>query len=319
MAKYCIGIDLGGTYVKFGLLDEKRQPSETFQLRTPESSNDVVQQMVHGAEKLLAERRLSKADIVGVGIGSPGPLNLADGVVIAMPNVSGMENLPLRDLVGEGLALPAALENDANAAAYGEYLCGAAKGARNMVLLTLGTGLGSGIILDGEILHGSQGIGGEVGHMIVAAGGRLCGCGQRGCLERYCSATYIAEYAKQQIEEENRAGLLAAVLKQAGSITSKDIAEAAEAGDEFAAEVWDRGAYYLAVGCVNLCRIFDPDKIVLSGGLTHAGEALMKPLMVHLNKLHWSLTDVMTEIEIAQLGNDAGAIGAAGVAWAAFG
>ncbi len=155
--------------------------------------------------------------------------------------------------------------------------------------------------------------------MIVAAGGRLCGCGQRGCLERYCSATYIAEYAKQQIEEENRAGLLAAVLKQAGSITSKDIAEAAEAGDEFAAEVWDRGAYYLAVGCVNLCRIFDPDKIVLSGGLTHAGEALMKPLMVHLNKLHWSLTDVMTEIEIAQLGNDAGAIGAAGVAWAAFG
>lgn len=319
MPKYCIGIDLGGTYVKFCLLDDQTQPSETIQLRTPKAPDDVVHQMVHGARELMAVNGVNDEDVVAVGIGSPGPLDFETGSIISLSNLPGLDGLPIRDRVSEGLAKPAVLENDANAAAYGEYLCGAGKGSRDMVLLTLGTGLGSGIIIDGKLLHGAHFLGGEIGHMIVEPNGEMCGCKQRGCLERYCSATYIAERATREIRQDNREGLLAAKLKQSGKIDSKDILAAARAGDKFAAEVWDRGAYYLATGCVNICRIFDPDEIVLGGGMANAGDQLMKPLMDHFKKLHWSLTDIHTKIDLTRLGNDAGAIGAAGVAWSTFG
>lgn len=319
MKKYCIGIDLGGTFVKFCLLDGEMQLSDMFQLNTPSNPRDVVRQMVQGARELMARRELSVGDVVAVGIGSPGPLDLEKGRIISMPNIPGMEDMPIRDEVAAGLSLPATLENDANAAAYGEYLCGGGKGTRNMVLLTLGTGVGCGIIIDGKLLHGSHGIAGEVGHMIVEPGGELCGCGQHGCLERYCSATHIAQRATRRIQEENCTGLLAAVLKQKESIDAKDIQEAAAAGDRFAVEVWEQCAYYLAVGCLNMSRIFDPDKIILGGGMTLAGEALLGPLKRSFRELDWSIMDVLTKIEIAKLGNDAGAIGAGGVAWSAFG
>jgi len=317
--KYCIGIDLGGTYVKFGLLDAPRRPGETFQLRTPESADDVARQMIQGAKKLMDDNGLGDGDIVGVGIGSPAPLDLEKGIVIGLANLPGLSNFPIRDRVAQGLGMPAVLENDANSAAYGEYLCGAGRNAGSIVLLTLGTGLGSGIIIDGRILHGAHDLGGEIGHMIVQPDGERCGCGQLGCLERYCSATNIALRAARMIEQDGRTGLLAAVFKQKGAIDAKDIEEAAVAGDELAAEVWDRCAYYLAVGCVNICRIFDPDKIILGGGMAKAGRTLLDPVQEHFEKLHWSLTDVRTEIELAALGNDAGVIGAAGVAWSNFG
>ena len=319
MAKYCIGIDLGGTYVKFGLLDDQRQPSEIFQLRTPAGAKDVIRQMVHGARTLMAENDLVDSDIVGVGIGSPGPLNVRDGMIIAMPNIPGMDNCPIRDRVSDGLGLPAVLENDANAAAYGEFLCGAGQDVRSVVLLTLGTGVGSGIITDGRILHGAHDIGGEMGHMIVQPGGEPCGCGQRGCLESYSSASNVARRARRRIEQEGGTGVLAAVLKQKGEIDAKDVEQAALAGDELAAAVWDDCARYLAVACVNICRALDPDSIILGGGMIKAGEALLAPLREHFGRMHWRLTPPRTRIEPARLGNDAGVIGAAGVAWERFG
>jgi len=317
--KYCIGIDLGGTYVKFGLLDDRRRPGETFQLRTAENGDDIARQMIHGARKLMSDNDLGDRDVVGVGIGSPAPLNLKEGIVIRLANLPGIKDFPIRDRVAQGLGLPAVLENDANVAAYGEYLCGAGRAAADIVLLTLGTGLGSGIIIDGRILHGAHELGGEIGHMIVQPGGERCGCGQLGCLERYGSASYIALRASRMIEQDGRRGLLAATFKQKGAIDARDIAEAAAAGDELAVEVWDRCAYYLAVGCVSICRIFDPDRIILGGGMAKAGERLLEPVREHFRKLHWSLTDIRTDIELAALGNDAGVIGAAGVAWTNFG
>lgn len=318
-AKYCIGIDFGGTNVRFCLLDTQWRLEGVLQLATASSPQDIVSQMVCGAQKLMADHGLGKQDIAGVGIGSPGPLDLAEGVIYGTPNIPGMEDLPLRDLVAEGLDLPATLENDANAAAYGEYLCGAGADSQNMVLLTLGTGIGSGIVMDGRILHGSHGIGAEIGHMIVEPGGEQCGCGQQGCLELYCSAGHIARKAKELIEQDGQQGLLAAVFNQTGQITAKDIQEAVVADDELACELWDGAAKYLAIACVNICRIFDPDQIVLAGGMTNAGEHLTTPLMAHFEKLHWSLTDIVTKIDIAALAKDAGVIGAAGVAWQAFG
>jgi glucokinase len=320
MATYCIGIDLGGTAIKVGLLDGNRKPTDTIELDTPtEGADAVVDTMVTGARRAMSEAGVSPSDVQGVGIGAPGPLSITEGTIHAMPNIPGMDGCPLRDRVAAGLELPAVLENDANAAAYGEYLIGAGESSANMVMLTLGTGVGSGIIIHGRIVHGTHEIGGELGHMIVQPGGQTCGCGQKGCLEQYASATYIARYAEQTLGEKQRGSSLADVLAAKGELTTKDINEHRKSGDDFAAEVWDRGLYYLAVGCVSICRIFDPDRIVLAGGLVNAGDDLMTPLREHFLREHWSLTAPKTELAIATLGSDAGMIGSAGVAWSAFG
>lgn len=320
MAKYCIGIDLGGTFIKFGLLDRSNKVSGIFQLPTPNDKGPepVIQQMIAGGKRLLADNKLGVKDVLGAGIGSPGPLDFVNGIVRDLPNIPGFQNVPLRDRIAKGIGVPAELENDANAAGLGEYLAGAGKGYGDIVLLTLGTGVGSGIIVDGKILHGWHGTGAELGHIIVQPGGELCACGQRGCLERYSSATNMARYAMRLIQE-GRESSLRETLGRQGSIDSRDIELAAKAGDKLAAEVWDRSLYYLAVGCVDICRIFDPDAIVLSGGLAKAGEQLLGPLRDHFRKLHWTIMDIMTRIVIATLGNDAGVIGAAGVAWQKFG
>ncbi len=320
MGRYCVGVDLGGTFIKFGALREDRTASETFQLPTPldRGSEGVIAQIVAGAEQVIAREKLPRDRVVGVGIGSPGPIDLDAGVIISLPNIPGMDNCPLRDRVAERTSLPTVLENDANAAAYGEFVCGAGRDVQDMVMLTLGTGLGSGIILGGSVLHGSHKIGAELGHMIVDPGGELCGCGQKGCLERYCSATFLAAYAVRRIREGSAGGRLEAILNTQGALDAADVNAARREGDAFAAEVWDRSIRYLAIGCVNICRIFDPAEIVLAGGLTKAGDDLMVPLRTEFRRQHWTLSDVKTRLSLARLGTDAGVIGAAGVAWKEF-
>ena len=319
MARSCIGIDLGGTSIKFVALDEDYAASEVFQLPTPDSRAGVVEQMAVGAREAMARNGLSHDDVTGVGIGSPGPLDTETGVILALPNIPGMDNVPIRDLISAELSLPATLENDANAAAYGEYISGAGRGDANMVLLTLGTGLGSGIIQNGRILRGSHGVGGEIGHIIIVPDGEPCGCGQRGCIERYCSATFMAQRAARRIASGDEPTSLRAVLADKGELDARDINAARRDGDALAGEVWDEALRYLAQGCVTISRIFDPDRIVLSGGLTNAGDDLLVPLREHFAAMHWTLTEVATELAISTLGSDAGAIGAAGVAWRATG
>jgi glucokinase len=314
MSKWCIGIDLGGTFIKFGLLDEDFNATETFQLPTPQGADAVIAQMIEGGKQAMERFGVSESDVVGVGIGSPGPLDIKNGTVIDMPNLPGMKGAPLRDGVGQGLSKRSTLVNDANAAAMGEYLCGAGKGTTHMVLLTLGTGVGGGIILGGKMYSGANDIAGELGHMIVEAGGEPCPCGQKGCLERYCSATNMAGYADRLLGE-GRESALQTVFQANGQVTTKDINEARVAGDALAAEVWDRGLYYLGVGCANIARIFDPEEIVLAGGLTKAGDDLLIPARRHFEEQSWTLTPPMTRMELATLGADAGTLGAAGVMW----
>jgi glucokinase len=314
MSNWCIGIDLGGTFIKFGLVDENANATETFQLPTPQGADAVINQMVAGAHEAMTRFGVSEDQIVGVGIGSPGPLDIDKGTVIDMPNLPGMKNAPLRDGVGAGLGKPSFLVNDANAAAFGEYLCGAGKGTKDMILLTLGTGVGGGIIIDGHLYVGASKVAGELGHMIVEADGELCGCGQRGCLERYCSASNIAAYADGLLAT-GRESTLQSVYQANGRVTTKDINEARKAGDALAAEVWGRGMKFLAIGCVNFCRIFDPEEIVLAGGLTKAGDDLLIPLRQQVEAQDWTIAPTNTKIVLATLGADAGTIGAAGVAW----
>jgi len=244
-------------------------------------------------------------------------LKISEGIVVATPNIPGMANAPLVKMVGERLGIPAVLENDANAAALGEYTYAGRDG--DMVMLTLGTGIGSGIILGGKILHGRHEMGAELGHIIIVPDGELCGCGQRGCLERYCSATHMAKRTMRRLKQPGARSSLKDVLDRKGAIDSKDIQDAWKAGDKLAGEAWDECMYYLAIGCVSICRIFDPDDIVLAGGMTKAGDDLMEPLMKHFTRLHWSITPTLTKISFARLGNDAGAMGAAAVAWQKFG
>lgn len=320
MARWCIGIDLGGTLIKFGALDESRHPGGMLQLPTPtDGAEPVIAQMVLGAQRVMGLLAIGQDELVGVGIGAPGPLDISAGIVRAMPNIPGMENVPLRERICSALGARAVLENDANAAAFAEYLCGAGEETQNIVLLTLGTGIGSGVVIDGRILHGDHDIGAELGHMIVEPDGEKCGCGQRGCLERYCSATYMGAYAEHRIQVDGEQSLLGEVLTKSGAISAKDVNEARKAGDDLAAEVWGRGAYYLALGCVNICRIFDPGRIVLTGGMTNAGDDLMVPVREFFGSLHWLLTEPTTEIVLSRLGSDGGVIGAAAVAWDTFG
>ena len=321
MAEYCIGIDLGGTFIKFGLMDARHRTRGIFQLPTPagEGADAVVARMVEGARRLIGEAGLGLDAVAGIGIGSPGPLNLSEGIIYAMPNIRGMAGCRIRDRVADGVGLPAVLENDANAAGYGEFLAGAGQGVRDLILLTLGTGLGSGIVQDGRILHGSHEIGGELGHMIVELDGESCGCGQRGCLERYCSATFLADYAMRRLVDGAGDGELRRRFEANGLIDARDVNEARKQGDGLAEEVWQRAARFLALGCVNLARIFDPEMIVLGGGLAKAGDDLLEPVRRHYEAMHWSLTEPKTCLALASLGNDAGVIGAAGVAWQTFG
>ncbi len=320
MADVCVGIDLGGTFVKCALLDRWLAIKAALQSPTPSDRGPqgVIETMASTVEQLLRQQGVSRDRVAGVGIGSPGPLDLEAGVVIGMPNIPGFQNVPLRDELSRRLDLPAVLDNDANAAALGEFLVGSGRGVHQMVLLTLGTGIGGGVILDGEVLHGAHGIGAEMGHMIVDPGGEQCGCGQRGCLERYSSATYLAQYARRLIEQEGRESSLAGVLAEKGGIDARDVQQAWGEGDELGAEVWERAMRFLTIGCVSLCRILDPDRIVLGGGMAKAGEALTGPLQRHFLREHWKLTEPKTTLALAELGNDAGVIGAGGIAWRQF-
>jgi glucokinase len=316
MKSVCIGIDLGGTFIKFCMLDQASRAGGVLQLPTPVDADGIVATMAAGAKQAIAATSLSREQVRGVGVGSPGPLDLDAGMVIDSPNIPGLRNFPLRDRVAEAIGLPVTLENDANAAAYGEFVCGAGRGTRDMVMLTLGTGVGGGIIHQGRIVHGAHGIGGELGHMIVQSiDGRPCGCGQRGCLEQYASAGSLARHAADRLRRETPAGVLRTAFEAGERIEAHDIHAAHIAGDAFATELWEELAYYLATGCISICRAFDPERIVLAGGMTRAGDDLLNPVRRHFEALHWRLTPIRTALAVASLGNDAGAVGAAGVAW----
>jgi len=322
MSEYYIGVDLGGTYTKTGILRVADASMDVYgftEAPTPTDSRDVlIDSIVDAVRKMLKENELPAAACRGLGIGAPGPLNRARGMILHLPNIPGMSDLPLRDRIGDALGIPAVLENDANAAAMGEYLFGAGRDVQSMIMLTLGTGVGGGIVVDGQILHGAHDIAGEVGHIIVEPGGRLCNCGQHGCLEQYASATFLAKHAAEEVHA-GRKSLLANVLAEKGSIDAVDVNNARKAGDALAAEAWDSAVKHLAIGCVTLERMLDCELIVLAGGLVNAGADLLDPLQAYYRALDWKLSEQMSPLAIATLGSLAGIHGAAGVAWQAFG
>lgn len=316
---YYVGLDLGGTSIKAGVVDQQGKLMAKSSAATPGDlgADAVIEQMVELASAVVAQAGLEWSGIEAVGIGSPGPIDFAHGRLASAPNLPKLKDVPIRDRIAQATGRPAVLENDANAAAFAEYWIGAGREpeVRDLVALTLGTGIGSGLVVDGRIVHGGFGSGGEAGHMILVPNGRRCGCGQSGCLEAYTSAMHTARRASEAIEAGEPSSLGELLAAPGGAITAKDVFEAAKAGDPLAGRIVDETATYLGIACVNLCRLLDPQMIVFAGGMVQAGPYLLDRVNEAFAKHDWAMSESRVRIVPAVLGSDAGLIGAAGVAW----
>ncbi|MGB0767709.1 MAG: ROK family protein [Phycisphaeraceae bacterium] len=317
-----IGLDLGGTQIKAGLLDRSSNILSQRCLPTPEDSRPevVVAAMNEMARSLVAEQGFAWENVKGLGIGVPGLIESRTGIVRACVNLKGWKDVALRSLASEAMGLPVEVDNDANAAAFGEYSIALKKntGLRHLALVTLGTGVGSGIVLNRRVFHGGGGLAGEVGHMIVEPNGHLCACGQYGCLEQYASATAMVRQATELIAAGKDSALKPLLTK--GMLTTQDVFAAAQKGDLLAERLVDDLASYLAMACINLCRIIDLQAIVIGGGVAGAGEALLSPLRKSFSSQNWGIAGgVMPTLSATQLGNDAGFVGAAALAMAETG
>lgn len=313
--RFTVGIDLGGTNLKAGICDEHGvlMAQHAVETQAELGFEGVFARMVALLNELLSTAGVRRADIAAIGVGAPGPLSRAAGIIYSAPNLPGWVNVPLRQRLTAATGLPVILENDANAAAFGEFTAGAGRGSRSLVLLTLGTGVGGGIVLDGQLWHGVDDSAGEMGHTILVPGGRPCPCGQAGCFERYCSANAMAARITEAIEA-GEDSILAAEVRAGRAVDALAIERAKVSGDALAARIWDETCYLLALGCVTIERMLVPDLIVLAGGLIGAGDRLLKPVQEYFAKLRWKLTRPATRIAFSTLGGQAGIIGAAMVA-----
>ena len=307
MGKYCFGIDVGGTSVKCGLFQTDGVLVEKWEIptRKENSGEAILPDIAKTILDKIAERKLDKEEIDGVGIGVPGPVNERGEVPCAVNLFWGFKEVTkeLTELTG----LPSKAGNDANVAALGEAWKGAAAGAKNVILVTLGTGVGGGIIVDGKIIDGSRGYGGEIGHMTVDPfDDRVCNCGKTGCLELYASATGIVYETKKALKDFKEA----TSLRDLDEVTAKDIFDAAKEGDTFAKERVDELGQKLALAAGNIALMVDPEVFVIGGGVSRAGQILLDAVNAHFKKYTFGKAQE-TGFVLATLGNDAGIYGAA--------
>ncbi len=279
MKKYVIGLDLGGTNSVFGIVDAQGVIKATTSIKTAGFSD--AKDYVDAAVKALApiiEEVGGIEKIESMGVGAPNG-NYYNGAIEYAPNIAWAHEgvVPLADMFSERLGIPVALTNDANAAAIGEMTYGVARGMKNFIVLTLGTGVGSGIVVDGKLLYGSNGLAGELGHVIMERhNGRLCGCGRKGCLETYCSATGVARTARELLTTTERPSLLRDI--DVDAITSLDVSIAAGKGDELAKEIYQKTGEMLGLACADFAAFSAPEAFIFFGGMTKAGELIMKPI-----------------------------------------
>jgi len=315
MSKMYVGIDLGGTNIKIGLFDSKLKLISKTSIATKVDMGPkvVIDKMAQTAKKLLVEAGLSLQDVVAVGIGTPGPAKYSEGIIIKSTNMPTFKNVPICRMLNERLGAPIVFDNDANVACWGEYTVGAGKGVKDIVFFTLGTGIGGGIISNGELVHGCDENGAELGHMIIYPDGRRCNCGQRGCVEAYASADSTARRATEAVKAGAESSLKK-VLDEKGHLTSKDVYEHLAAGDRLAKEITDGTAKALAITCINMLHTTEPKRIVFAGGMIAAGDVLLNRIKDFFNEHIWTLKKEYVEICFATLGEDAGIIGAAALA-----
>jgi len=312
-----VGLDVGGTTMKAAVVDDTGRdfPSESLPTEAHKGQEHGLATMCAVIRNAVKAASLTMADIAGIGVATPGTMDLAAGVILDPPNMKPWRNVPVRQHVADTFRLPTAFQNDANAAAFGEYWTGAGKGARSLVFFTLGTGVGGGIIVFDRVLEGAHSHGGELGHMkIEMTNPRECGCGKFGCLEAYASATAVVKRAKEALAEDSgKSKLHHRPVKNEG-LTAEDVFDAAKAGDKLAQEIVDRTAFYLAMGATNVMHTINPEMVVFGGGMIEAGEPFLNKIRQYVKRLAFPVPAERTEIRYAQLGSKAGFIGAAACA-----
>ncbi|HEY0776602.1 MAG TPA: ROK family protein [Gemmatirosa sp.] len=317
--RYVVGVDLGGTNISVGsvLAESGREVVvRTGLTRAELGAEAVVDRIVEMIETVvaltMAEEGVARSAFAGVGVGAPGALDRARGVVVVAHNLR-WRDLPLRTLIAERVGLDATLDNDANCATLGEWWTGAARGARNVVGITLGTGIGGGLILDGRLYHGASDVAGEIGHTTIDTAGRRCACGNYGCLEAYASGPNIALRAREAIEAGEASILPDLVGGDVTQITAATVYEASDRGDALAREVVRDTARFLGAGIANLLNVFNPDVVVLAGGVMRAGEALFDPLRAEVRRRAFRPAVDAARIVPGALQGTAGIVGAARV------
>jgi len=310
------GIDLGGTNIKAGIVDENGKVLSKTSIRTEaEGGPDVViSRMCQAAQTVMDMAKISRDHVRAIGVGAPGSLDHKAGIILEPPNLPGWHNVPVRDRIQSHFNLPTTLENDANVAAWAEFWIGAGQEADSLVLFTLGTGIGGGIVCEGKFIRGFFDNGAEIGHMIIDPDGRQCGCGQRGCFEALASASYTARNAIEAMEAGAESSMKA-IRNRGGEITSEVILDEMLKGDKLARDIWHQSCRYIAIGSINMAHIMNPELVVLAGGMSYAGEHLLGPVRQYYNELRGpAFGETYPQIVLAALGNDAGFIGAAGAA-----
>ena len=313
---YVIGVDLGGTNTVFGIVDARGNVVVNASIKTA-VHNEIelyLDDLVVGLNMLI-EQVGGKDKIRGIGVGAPNG-NYFNGSIEFAPNLPWTGKIPLAQMLQERIGIPVALTNDANAAAIGEMTYGAARGMKDFIVITLGTGVGSGIVVGGQLVYGHDGFAGELGHMIVRRNGRMCGCGRQGCLETYTSATGVARTAREYLSIRSDESLLRSVDVE--SITSKDVYDAAMQGDALALEIFEATGAILGESFADFVTFSSPEAIILFGGLTKSGDLLMNPIKHHMEKNLLPIYKGKTKLLFSQLKeSDAAVLGASALGWEA--
>lgn len=311
---YRVGIDLGGTNIVAGVVNDRHEIVAFAKCKTacPRPSEEIVADMARMTREAVKKADITMDEVKGVGVGSPGVCNKDTGVVERAANL-GFENLPICAMLSEMLGKKVYIENDANAAALGEFIAGAAKDVDSCVCITLGTGVGGGVIIDGKVFSGSNFAGTELGHTVIEVDGEPCSCGRHGCWEAYASATGLIRQTRRAMEE-HRDSKMWDIAGSLDRVDGRTPFEAMRAGDAAGKAVVDRYIYYIAVGLINMINIFQPEILCVGGGICKEGETLLAPLRKYIDAEQFSkYSEKKTKLCVAALGNDAGIIGAAGL------
>ncbi|MDT2827735.1 ROK family glucokinase [Enterococcus viikkiensis] len=317
MDKKLLGIDLGGTTVKFAILTESGEVQQKWSIETNilDDGSHIVPDIIDSINHHLSLYNMTPEQFIGIGMGTPGSVDIEAGTVIGAYNLNWTTLQQVKKEIEAGTKIKFTIDNDANVAALGERWKGAGDNEPDVIFMTLGTGVGGGIVMNGELLHGVAGCAGEVGHVTVDPNGFECTCGKRGCLETVASATGVVRVARQLAEEYAGDSLLKARLDNGEDITSKDVFELAEKeNDDLALMVVDKVTFYLGLACGNLGNTLNPSTIVIGGGVSAAGEFLRSRIETYFKEFTFPQVRESTKIKLAELGNEAGVIGAASLA-----
>jgi len=308
-----LAIDLGGTKIFAAIISNKGQvmAREYCLTLADEGPQPVIKRILSAIDHILRQINIDLSQLYGISIAAAGAIDSEKGLVTSSPHLPGWHDIPLRDIVREKYKVNTFLTNDANAAALGEHHFGAGRGVNNLFLLTVGTGIGGGIIINGRLYSGASGSAGEIGHTTIDVNGPRCDCGNTGCLEALVSGTAVAKEAIRRIRQGERSSLTEIVEGKIENITAEKVSLAAQGGDSLASEVILKAATYLGIGLANLVNIFNPEMIIIGGGIAKMGDLLLNPARQVVRERAFQLSSQAVQIVPAQLGDDAGMLGAA--------